>query len=157
MTTDSTERSLRTQKMHLGGTFRCLFASLSLAGTLGGCAIGPELERAVTAPNNDRLEITWLHAYRKSNGLLVAGKVRRLGLGMRPVQGHLHVVAHFTDGSPPIMADGHWGTFSNRTNNLVSFSIFVRTPRPDRVREVVVEYRPEQDDVLRVNEGAVRI
>lgn len=113
---------------------------------LSGCVSGPELRVPLQAQHDDRLQITWLHAYPDKQGIRLIGHVRRPGAALGPISGHLHIVAQFSDGSEPLVVNTHWvGSIGRRGNRLAPFSAVLRTPRPDKIADIRVEYRAGWD------------
>lgn len=130
-------------------TFRksvAALAALLTVATLAGCVTGPKLNPSMTGMGSDRLQILWLHAYKDKQGVRLLGHVRRNTGGVGPVGGHLHVVGYFADGSPPLVADTRWGTLPRRGGGMASFSILLRTLRPDHVERITLEHRPNSRD-----------
>lgn len=120
--------------------------ALLVTACLAGCA-RPELSMPLTPQQSDRLKIMWLHAYPHKEGVRLSGKVRRPLLSRTPVSGHLHIIAHHSDGSPPLIADTRWGRFSRRGNRTAPFAVLLRTEHPERIDEIKVEYRAMPDSV----------
>lgn len=138
-------------QMTKGGRIRIVGATGAFlaAGAVSGCAYGPELAVPVTYVPNDRLTIYGIRAYSADRGILVSGRVRRPGVSVGPLWGHLHIVASVQDGLP-IAVDTRWsGNLSGRSYRSASFSTLIRTSMPDRVEAISVSYRAGSDQSKR--------
>lgn len=116
------------------------------AATLAGCATGPKVNLPAVALGNDRVQIIWLHSYRDKGGVRVLGHVQRAPQSYGTIDGHLHVVAYFTDGTPPVAVDTHWGPLPVQGNRKAPFSALLPASHPDSIERISVEYRPASKD-----------
>ncbi|MBU0657415.1 MAG: hypothetical protein KJ876_07800 [Alphaproteobacteria bacterium] len=123
----------------------CLIAAkistLLMALAVVGCIAGPELNTPVLAEKSEQLRIMWTHVYPDKRGLLLLGQVRRPALSIGLLGGHLHVVGHLSDGSPPVVVDTRWGSMSKRGSHMASFGALLRSEHPELIDMISVEYR----------------
>lgn len=132
--------------MILGRKPLTALTALLITASLTGCATGPKVNLPTVATGNDRIQIMWLHTYKDKGGVRVLGHVRRAPQTFGAIGGHLHVVAYFTDGTQPVVADTRWGSLPIRGSRMSPFSALLRTSNPDGIDRIAVEYRPNSKD-----------
>ena len=111
-----------------------LIVTAALAGA--SCATPPRLAAALSIASSAQLEVRSVRAYATSEGVVVAGQVRRPALSKGPIFGHLHVEARFTDGRSPILVSTHPGSVPIRGARLAHFR--VQLPITDEIRIVTI-------------------
>ncbi len=119
--------------------------ALAAAG-LGGCAVGPRLAVPVSQAGSARLQVFWVSAHARADGIDVIGRVRRRPMYVGVIGGHLHVEARFSNGRPPVVADTRWGGLPSRGSTSASFGAVLRTDRPAEITAIHVEHRLRDDE-----------
>lgn len=122
-------------------------AALALvAAGLGGCAVGPKLAVPVSQAGSARLQVFWVSAHARPDGVEVIGRVRRQPLYVGVIGGHLHVEGRFSDGRPPVFVDTRWGGLPSRGSTSASFGAVLRTDRAADITAIRVEHRLRDDE-----------
>lgn len=111
-----------------------------------GCMSAPPLQTVVETLPDNQVEIFWVRAYPRRDGILVTGQVRRAGMSQAVLWGHLHVSASVEGAREPVSVDTRWiGRLSSRVRRSARFSVLIPAVPIDRLRSVSVEYRTGQD------------
>ncbi|AQR75101.1 hypothetical protein [Sphingomonas sp. LM7] len=126
-------------------------AAIAAAGllvmTISACANGPRLAVPLQSASGKQLKIWTVTASDEGDTVLVSGMVRRPALSVGPIPGHLHVVAHFADGRPEVVADTHWGSIPVRGSRSGRYSVRLPIADAGAVANIIVSYVGSADMV----------
>ena len=110
-----------------------------VAMTLTGCVGGPRFDGDVQIKSNSEIVVTRATAYRKRNGILVGGDVRRTNGYAGAVPGYLKVIGRERSGEIVAAAKTTWGEFKTRRFRLAYYSAFLPVSDPSRIATISIE------------------
>lgn len=128
---------------------RAIALQIAAGGAAGlltsACANNPALAITPEASSGKSLKIWSIHAEDDGDTVLVRGLVRRPALARGMLDGHLHVVARFSDGRPEVIADTRWSRIAPRGSRTGSYAVRLPIADAAAVSHLTVSYAPTAD------------
>lgn len=120
-------------------------AAIVMAAALvgSGCAATSRttgIDPEIAVSSSPRLTIRSVRATGSGADVIVSGSVQRPALSVGRIGGHLHVVARFNDGGPPVTGAAHWGSISHRGSRIAYFRTRLAVGDPSRVTAITVSH-----------------
>jgi len=121
-------------------------AAVSVMAVLtSACATYPALVITPETRSGKPLKIWSVHAEDSGDTVLVRGLVRRPQFAIGILQGHLHVVARFSDGRPDLTVDTRWSYIAPRGSRTGSYSVHLPIADAAAVSHITVSYAATSD------------